>query len=363
MKTAATIILSAEERCALERWARGRTVQARQAERAQIVLLAAEGKLNKEIAADLNIPPNKVCRWRSRFAEQRIRGIEKDLPRGGRKADTKLARRIVEATTQTRPKNATHWSTRSLAEHLGVNRGRVQRVWAAARLQPHRVETFKISNDPNFTEKLLDVVGLYLNPPERALVLCADEKSQIQALDRTQKSLPMYPGRCGTLTHDYKRNGTTSLFAAIDMLEGKIIGTCMERHRHQEWIKFLELIDAQTPPELELHLIVDNYRTHKHERVQRWLKKHKRFHMHFIPTSSSWLNLIERWFRELTDKQIRRGAFRGVDELIEVIERYITAHNKSPKPFVWTAKAEDIVEKVRRAKAALENVKQDVSLH
>jgi transposase len=363
MKTAPVIELSAEERVTLERWARGRTVQARQAQRAKIVLLAAEGRMNLEIAAELEIMPNTVCRWRGRFAEKRINGIEKDLPRGGRNANTALARRIIEATTQTKPANATHWSTRSLAEHLGVNRSRVQRVWAAAGLQPHRVETFKVSNDPHFTEKLLDVVGLYLNPPERALVLCADEKSQIQALDRTQKSLPMYPGRCGTLTHDYKRNGTTSLFAAIDMIEGKIIGKCMERHRHQEWIKFLKLIDAQTPPELELHLIIDNYRTHKHEKVQRWLKKHKRFHMHFIPTSSSWLNLIERWFRELTQKQIRRGVFRTVDELNAVIESYIAAHNQNPAPFVWTAKAEDILEKVSRAKAALENVKQNVSLH
>lgn len=363
MNAAPMITLSADERSVLERWSRSRTVQSRQAQRAQIVLLAAAGKMNKQIAVELEITPNTAGRWRRRFAERRIKGIEKDLPRGGRHADTELARRIVEATTRTKPENATHWSTRTLAAHLGVNRGRVQRVWAVAGLQPHRVETFKVSNDPCFTEKLLDVVGLYLNPPERALVLCADEKSQIQALDRTQKSLPMYPGRCGTLTHDYKRNGTTSLFAAIDMLEGKVIGTCMERHRHQEWIKFLELIDAQTPAELDLHLIVDNYRTHKHEKVQRWLKRHKRFHLHFIPTSSSWLNLIERWFRNLTDKQIRRGVFRSVDELIDVIQRYVAAHNKNPKPFVWTAKAENILEKVRHARAALENVKQNVSLH
>lgn len=363
MNAAPQITLSAQERLTLERWSKSRTVQARQAQRAQIVLLAADGKMNKDIAAELGITPNTVCRWRSRFAEHRISGIEKDLPRGGRHSDTDLARRIVEATTQTKPVGATHWSTRTLAAHLGVNRGRVQRVWAAAGLQPHRVETFKVSNDPQFTEKLLDVVGLYLNPPERALVLCADEKSQIQALDRTQKSLPMYPGRCGTLTHDYKRNGTTSLFAAIDMLEGKIIGTCMERHRHQEWIKFLELIDKETPAHLELHLIVDNYRTHKHEKVARWLKRHKRFHMHFIPTSSSWLNLIERWFRNLTDKQIRRGVFRSVDELKQAIECYISTHNQSPKPFVWTAKAEVILEKVSRARAVLENVKQNVSLH
>ena len=363
MNAAPQIVLSAQERATLEQWSKSRTVQVRQVQRAKIVLLAAEGKMNKEIAAELGIMPNTVCRWRSRFAEHRLQGIERDLPRGGRQPDTALARRIIEVTTQSKPDDATHWSTRSLAEHLGVNRERVRRVWVAAGLQPHRVEHFKVSNDPQFAEKLLDVVGLYLNPPERALVLCADEKSQIQALDRTQKSLPMYPGRCGTLTHDYKRNGTTSLFAAIDMLEGKIIGTCMERHRHQEWIKFLKLIDKQTPADLDLHLIVDNYRTHKHEKVQRWLRKHKRFHMHFIPTSSSWLNLIERWFRSLTDKQIRRGVFRSVADLEQTIENHISVHNQSPKPFVWTAKAEDILEKVSRARAALEIVKQNVSLH
>lgn len=363
MSVAPVITLTEDERAELVRWSRSGTVEARQVQRAQIVLLAAAGKLNIEIAAELDIMPNTAGRWRSRFAEFRFKGIEKDLPRGGRHADIELARRIIEVTTQTKPDNATHWSVRTLAAHLGVNRGRVQRVWAAAKLQPHRSETFKLSNDPQFTEKLLDVVGLYLNPPDRALVLCADEKSQIQALDRTQKSLPMYPGRCGTLTHDYKRNGTTSLFAAIDMLEGKIIGTCMERHRHQEWIKFLDLIDAQTPADLDLHIIVDNYRTHKHEKVQRWMKRHKRFHFHFIPTSSSWLNMIERWFRELTVKQIRRGVFRSVKELVGVINAYIGAHNSNPRPFVWTAKAEDILGKVQRARAALQNVKQSVSLH
>jgi len=363
MNAAPRIVLSEEERATLEHWARGRTVQARQMQRARIVLRAAEGALNKVIAAELRLTPNTVGRWRRRFAAHRLKGIAKDLPRGGRRPDTALARRILAATTQTKPPHATHWSTRTLARHLGVTRNRVQRVWVAAGLQPYRTKTFKVSNDPAFTEKLLDVVGLYLNPPERALVLCADEKSQIQALDRTQKSLPMYPGRCGTLTHDYKRNGTTSLFAAIDMLEGKIIGACMERHRHQEWIRFLKLIDAQTPTDLELHLIVDNYRTHKHDRVQRWLRRHPRFHVHFIPTSSSWLNLIERWFRDLTEKQIRRGTFRSVAELTKIILQYIAQHNQTPKPFVWTAKTEDILEKVRRARAALEIVKQRGSLH
>jgi transposase len=363
MKAAPKIVLSDDARATLEQWTRSRTIPVRQVQRAQIVLRAAKGMLNKSIAVELGITPNTVGRWRRRFAAQQFKGIEKDLPRGGRHPDTALARRIIEATTQTKPPNATQWSTRTLAAHLGVDRNRVRRVWAVAGLQPHRVRTFKLSNDPAFTEKLLDVVGLYLNPPEHALVLCADEKSQIQALDRTQKSLPMYPWRCGTLTHDYKRNGTTSLFAAIDMLEGKVIGTCMERHRHQEWLKFLELIDAHTPSELDLHLIVDNYRTHKHAKVERWLKRHPRFHIHFIPTSSSWLNLIERWFRDLTDRRIRRGVFRSVEELIQVIVKYIEQHNEHPEPFVWTAKAEDILEKVQHARVALENVTQREPLH
>jgi len=262
----------------------------------------------------------------------------------------------VQWTTQKKPSNATHWSTRTLAAELGTNRSMVNRVWRANGLKPHRVESFKLSNDKRFVEKLIDVVGLYLSPPEHALVLCADEKSQIQALDRTQPGLPLKKGRCGTMTHDYKRHGTTTLFAAIEMAEGKLIGQCMPRHRHQEWIKFLELIDQQTPGDLDLHLIVDNYSTHKHENVKRWLKRHPRFHMHFIPTSSSWLNLIERWFREITDKRIRRSAFTSVPQLIQAIMAYIDQHNDDPKAFVWTAKVEEILEKVRRARAVLDKM-------
>ena len=229
----------------------------------------------------------------------------------------------------------------------------VQRVWAAAGLKPHRVKTFKVSNDPHFVEKLLDVVGLYLNPPEHALVLCADEKSQIQALDRTQPGLPLKKGRCSTMTHDYKRNGTTTLFAALEVLTGKLIGTCLPKHRHQEWLRFLRLIDRQTPPELDLHLIVDNYATHKHPAVQAWLLRHPRFHLHFTPTSSSWLNLVERWFRELTTKRLRRGVFKSVADLIAAIEVYIAHHNRHPRSFVWTAKVDAIVAKVERARTVL----------
>jgi transposase len=322
------------------------------------VLAAAEGKENKVIAAELDISRGAVARWRDRFAASGIAGIKQDAPRGGRppKERRDLVRRIIEMTTRQEPANATHWSTRTLAEAMGTNRSLVNRVWRAHGLKPHLCHAFKVSNDPHFAEKLLDVVGLYLDPPEHALVLCVDEKSQIQALDRTQKSLPIYPGRCATMTHDYKRNGTTTLFAALDMLEGRLIGQCMPRHRHQEFIKFLKRIDVETPPDLDLHLIVDNYATHKHPKVASWLRRHKRFHLHFIPTSSSWLNLVERWFREITDKRIRRGVFKSVEQLIEAIRAYIEEHNGNPRPFVWTAKAEDILAKVRRARAVLDKI-------
>jgi transposase len=361
MRRACAISLTNEDRATLERWSRSRSTEARLVERARIVLLAAEGRENKDIAAEVGITRATVGRWRDRFAVRGIAGIEKDFPRGGRppKARNDLVGRIIEMTTQQKPANATHWSTRTLAEVLGTNRSMVSRVWRAHGLKPHLSRTFKVSNDPHFAEKLVDVVGLYLDPPEHALVLCVDEKSQIQALDRTQPSLPIYPGRCETMTHDYKRNGTTTLFAALNLAEGRLIGQCMPRHRHQEFIKFLKQIDAETPPELDLHLIVDNYATHKHPNVQKWLKRHWRFHMHFIPTSSSWLNLVERWFREITDKRIRRGVFQSVEQLTAAIQAYIDNHNRDPKPFVWTAKAEDILEKVGRARAVLEKIASD----
>lgn len=363
MKTAPTILLNDEERRKLEVWARSRTVPVRLAQRAQIVLKAADGMLNKQIASELEITPNTVVRWRGRFARERLAGIEKDRPRAGRGRNGELTARILEATTRTKPDNATHWSTRTLAKHLGVDDNRVQRVWKAAGLKPHLARTFKVSNDPNFAEKVVDVVGLYTNPPENAVVLCVDEKSQIQALDRTQKGLPMHPGRCGTMTHDYKRHGTTTLFAAMNVLDGTVIGSCMQRHRHQEWLKFLMQIDQQIAPGKELHLVADNYVTHKHPRVLSWLKKHPRFHVHFTPTSSSWLNLIERWFRELTQKRIRRGTFRSVREVIDAVMEFIESHNDDSKPYLWTARAADIIAKVRRARAVLENVKQSGALH
>jgi transposase len=356
MRRAIAITLTDEERLTLLRWARGRSVEARLVLRAKIVLAAAEGGENKQIAAELGTLRKTVGLWRQRFARARLSGIERDAPRGGRPATARqeVAAQIVTTTTQERPPAATHWSTRSLARHLGVSRSMVERVWKANRLQPHRTKTFKLSNDPQFAEKLVDVVGLYMNPPEHALVLCVDEKSQIQALDRTQKGLPIHPGRLGTMTHDYKRHGTTTLFAALLVAEGLVIEACMSRHRHQEWIKFLKLIDASTDPSLDLHLVADNYATHKHPQVVRWLKRHPRFHMHFTPTSSSWLNLVERWFRELTQKRLRRGTFRSVRELQSAILEYVEEHNEHAKGLLWKALPDEILAKVRRARAVLD---------
>jgi transposase len=361
MRRAIAIEMSETEQHTLEKWARGRSIAARLVLRAKIVLAAAAGCDNQQIAMECGTDPHTVARWRNRFAKYRLAGLEKDAPRGGRppKAREALIAEIVRKTTQEKPANATHWSTRTLAAELGTTPSMVHRVWQSTGLKPHLIKTFKVSNDPHFAEKVVDVVGLYLDPPEHALVLCVDEKSQIQALDRTQKSLPMFPGRLGTMTHDYKRNGTTTLFAALNVFEGTVIGTCMDGHRHQEFIRFLRQIDANTPPDLDLHLIADNYATHKHPKVQKWLARHKRFHMHFIPTSSSWLNLVERWFREITNNRIRRGAFRSVDELVKAIQEYLEHNNTHPKPFVWTATVAEILSKVARARNALNNVQSD----
>lgn len=358
MRVACEIVLTEDELKTLTRWSRGRSTPSRLVLRAKIVLLASEGMMNKSIAAQVGTDRMTVGRWRGRYAWKRLAGIEKDAPRGGRPATVRnqVATRIVERTTRTVPSNATHWSVRTLAKALNVSPSMVHRVWRANHLKPHLTRTFKLSNDPHFVEKLLDVVGLYLDPPEHAVVLSADEKSQIQALDRTQRPLPMSAKGCATVTHDYKRNGTTTLFAAIELAEGRLIGTCMKRHRHQEWIKFLKLIDTQTPPDLDVHMIIDNYATHKHAKVRAWLKRHKRFHMHFIPTSSSWLNMIERLFRDLTDKRLRRGTFHNVNQLQKAITDYIEEHNRNPRSFVWTAKADEILAKVARARAVLDKI-------
>jgi transposase len=357
MRRAPAIELNPEQKTALERLARQRSVPARLVERARIVLLAADGLENQQIATVMRMTPEKAARWRSRFLQGGIPALEKDAPRPGRKrtiTDPKV-KRVVRMTLEQTPVNATHWSTRSMAQAAGISEASVRRIWRAHGLKPHLVRTFKLSRDPEFVEKLEDIVGLYLNPPEHAVVLCADEKSQIQALDRTQPGLPMKKGRCGTMTHDYKRNGTATLFAALDALEGSVISMCDERHRHQEWLKFLKAIDYVVPANRQIHMIVDNYATHKHPKVKRWLGRHPRFHMHFTPTGCSWLNMVERFFRDLTENRLRRGTFHSVEELIFAIFDYIDHHNQDPKPFIWTAKAADILEKVKRAQAARNN--------
>ena len=323
-----------------------------------MLLDAADGAANVAIARRHEVTAVTVRAWRKAFEADGLTGWGRVAKGRGKKpviSDEKVAE-IVELTTQSRPKGQTHWSCRTMAERAGVSKDTVQRIWNELGLQPHRVDTFKVSNDPAFTEKLIDVVGLYLDPPEKAMVLCMDEKSQIQALDRTQASLPLKPGRAGTMTHDYKRNGTTTLFAALDVLTGKVIGQCLPRHRHEEFLKFLKTIDREVPRGFQVHLILDNYATHKHENVQRWLKQHKRFHLHFTPTSSSWLNQVERWFRDLTEKNLRRGIFGSVPDLIASIETYLQANNDNPKAYVWTATAEDILAKVARARATLDQV-------
>jgi transposase len=301
-----------------------------------------------------------VREWRARFAEDGLAKLGKVRAGRGRKSSIPQAKieEIVQLTRNSTPEGQTHWSCRTMAAQVGVSPATVQRVWAARGLKPHLVTTFKLSNDPRFEEKLIDVVGLYLNPPDNALVLCLDEKSSVQALDRTQPSLPMTKGRAATMTHDYKRHGTTTLFAALDVLTGKVIGQCLPRHRHEEFLKFLRKVERETPKGLQVHLICDNYATHKHPDVKAWLAKHPRFHIHFTPTSSSWLNLVERWFRELTDKALRRGVFHSVPDLIATIEDYLAAHNDNPKPFLWTANADEILAKVARGRVALQAVNQ-----
>jgi len=355
MRIAAQVEVSEAQRKQLETWATSRTIAVRLAERAKMILLAAQGKMDKEIGAELGVWRGTVARWRARFIAHGLKGIEQDEPRPGRKPKISASKvkAIVALTTQQRPDNATHWSTRSMAAKAGVSAASVRRIWQAHGLKPHRVVSFKVSNDKHFAEKLEDIVGLYLNPPEHALVFCCDEKCQIQALDRTQPGLPLKRGRCQTMTHDYKRHGVTTLFAAMNTLDGSVIGQCMTKHRHQEWLRFLRQIDRSTPKDRELHLIADNYGTHKHPNVKAWLAKHPRFHMHFTPTSASWLNMVERFFRDLSENQLRRAAFRSVPELVSAIGQYMERHNRDPKPFIWTAKASDILAKVTRARAKL----------
>ena len=361
MRVAPAIELNAEEEQRLRRLARSNTASVRVARRARIVLLAATGLENQVIAAQLGIGRVQVGRWRERYAQGGLAAIEQDRPRGGRPPKVDAAD-IVQRTTQTLPATATQWSTRSLAREMGVSDTTVLRVWHANGLKPHLVRGLEVSRDPNFVEKLEDIVGLYMSPPEHALVLCCDEKSQVQALDRTQPGLPLKKGRAATMTHDYKRNGTTTLFAALNILDGQVIGQCQQRHTHAEWLKFLKKIDRETPKGKALHLIADNYATHKHPTVQQWLAKHPRIHMHFTPTSASWLNMVERFFRDITTERLRRGVFTSVPELVATINEYIAHHNQRPKPFIWTKSARDILQKVIRANARLSS-KQNEALH
>jgi transposase len=358
MRKIERILIGAADRERLERLVQDRNTPQKVVWRARIVLLASEGLTAVAIAAAVGKSVLTVRRWRRRYLAAGVDGLLKDATRPPRRKPLtpEKVKQVVHMTLHEKPPNATHWSLRSMAAAAGLSRTSVQRIWRAHGLKPHQVKTFKVSRDKNFAAKVADVVGLYLNPPDKALVLCVDEKSQIQALDRTQPGLPMKKGRAGTMTHDYKRNGTTTLFAALNMLDGTVLGTCMPRHRAREFLRFLKLIDQQTPAKLDLHLIVDNYATHKTPAVKRWLKAHPRFHLHFTPTSASWLNMVERFFAEITRQRIRRGVFQSVAELKSAIMEYLENHNADLKPFVWTKSAGEILEKVARAKQALESV-------
>jgi transposase len=357
-KPAKTLKMTEEQRQTLQGWVRAGTSPQRTVLRARICLLAADGMSNNAIAKALETTRPTVIQWRQRFEEQGPVGLSEDAPHGPstKALPPQKVKAIVEATLHTTPADATHWSTRTMAKVQGVSNATVSRIWDAHGLQPHRVETFKLSKDKRFVEKLTDVVGVYLNPPDKAVILCVDEKSQIQALDRTQPGLPIKKGRCGTMTHDYKRNGTTCLFAALNVLEGKVIGSCYPRHRNVEFLKFLRQIDREVPQDLAIHMILDNYGTHKHPKVSAWLEKHTRFQLHFTPTSSSWLNLVERWFGEITRKRIRRGVFHSVPELVAAIEDYIRVNNENPRPFVWTKKVDSILAKLAHCKAVIETL-------
>ena len=357
MRMIERISISSADRERLKGLVRNRNTPQKVVWRARIVLLASDGQAAEAIAAVVGKSLLTVRRWRRRYVAKGVDGLLKDATRPSRvkPLSPEKIKQVVHMTLHEKPPKATHWSGRSMAAAAGISYSSVQRIWRAHGLKPHLVKTFKVSRDKHFAEKVEDVVGLYLAPPDKALVLCVDEKSQIQALDRTQPGLPMKKGRAGTMTHDYKRNGTTTLFAALNMLDGKVIGTCMPRHRHREFLRFLKLIDQQIAEGLDLHLIVDNYATHKTPGVKRWLKAHPRFHLHFTPTSASWLNMVERFFAEITRDRIRRGAFKSVAELKAAIMQYLENHNADPKPFLWTKSASQILEKVARAKQALES--------
>ena len=357
METGTVVQLSPEDRARLDGWVADRNTPQKLVWRARIVLLWADGAGLTGVVRATGKTKKTAYRWRQRYLDQGVAGLARDATRPGRKKPLSAAviKRVVDLTLHEKPPAGTHWSVRKLAKVVGLSHTSVQRIWAAHGLKPHLTKTFKLSNDPHFAEKVQDVVGLYLDPPDKALVLCVDEKSQIQALDRTQPGLPLKKGRAGTMTHDYKRHGTTTLFAALDVATGKVIGECMPRHRNQEFLRFLRTVDRQTDKALDLHLIIDNYATHKHPKVKLWLKRHPRFQLHFTPTSASWLNLVERFFGLITTDAIRRGVFKSVADLEAAIANYLDHHNVDPKPFVWTAPAQKILEKVARGRKVLES--------
>jgi transposase len=358
MGTIERIEVPVEDRQRLEKLVRDRNTPQKVVWRSRIVLLAGDGTKAGVIARTVGKSVLTVRRWRRRYAAKGVEGLLKDAtrPPGRKPLGQRKIKQVVDLTLHEKPPNATHWSVRTMAARVGIGPSTVHEIWKAHGLKPHLTRTFKLSRDPDFVAKVQDIVGLYLDPPDKALVLSVDEKSQIQALDRTQPGLPIKKGRCGTMTHDYKRHGTTTLFAALNMLDGTVIGQCLPRHRHREFLRFLKLIDQQTPAHLDLHLIVDNYATHKTAAVKRWLQRHPRFHLHFTPTSASWLNMVERFFAEITRNRIRRGVFKSVPELQQAIMQYLDNHNADPKPFIWTKSAGQILEKVARAKQALESV-------
>ncbi|HXP87575.1 MAG TPA: IS630 family transposase [Bryobacteraceae bacterium] len=352
------LVVSEDQREQIQQWLTALGTPQQVALRGRIVLASGGGKSEAAIAAELNVNRKTVRLWRERFVAQGLSGLWEIAPGRGRKAtyDPERIKAVIDATLQSKPKGMTHWSCRLMAANQRISKSTVSNLWRSHNIKPHRTKKFKLSRDPKFLEKLTDVIGLYLNPPDQAMVLCVDEKSQIQALNRTQPGLPLKKGRCGTMTHDYKRNGTTTLFAALDVLQGKVIGECRTRHRHQEFLKFLRRINREFPGNTPLHLVIDNYGTHGTVEVKAWLKKHTRFVIHYVPTSCSWLNLIERWFAELTNKRIRRDSFLCVADLTAAIQDFLAAWNASPKPFVWTATVDSILAKLARCRQTLEQI-------
>lgn len=352
------LVVSEDQRKQIGQWLAALGTPQQVALRGRIVLSAGDGKSEAATAAELNVDRKTVRLWRERFALQGLTCLWEIAPGRGRKATYSAERikAVIDATLRSKPTGMTHWSCRLMAANQGISKSTVSNLWRSHNIKPHRTKTFKLSRDPKFLQKLTDVVGVYLNPPEQAIVLCVDEKSQIQALNRTQPGLPLKKGRCGTMTHDYQRNGTTTLFAALDVLRGKVIGDCHKRHRHQEFLQFLRRIDREFPGKVPLHLVIDNYGTHGTIEVKAWLKKHSRFVIHYVPTSCSWLNLIERWFAELTNKRIRRDSFLSVSDLTAAIEDFLTTWNTSPRPFIWTATVDSILAKLAKCRQTLEQI-------